>query len=92
MWGVIFGNLKSEITFSLLSLDLLPHSHLLQPISPSSGHQTGRHRSRSVLTDVLSISGVVSPAVAPPGSRHRAAELLQYHRKTGNFGGVSGKS
>ena len=92
MWGVIFGNLKSVHFLSPPSPNLLPHSSFLQLIYPSSGHQTGRYWSRSVRTDLLSISGAVPPAVTPPGSRHGAAELLRYRRITGDFVGVSGES
>ena len=93
MWGSYFWKPKNQFHFlSPPSPDLLPQSIFLQPISPSSGHQTRCHRYRSVRTDLLSISGAVSPAVAPPRSRYGVAELLRYRRKTGNFDGVSGES
>ncbi|KAL6129210.1 hypothetical protein ACLB2K_072563 [Fragaria x ananassa] len=90
MWRSYFWKPKNQFLFlSPPSPDLFPLSHLLRPIFLSSGHQTGRHRSCSVHTDLLSISRVVSLAVALPGSRHVAEELLQYRWKTGDFSGVS---
>ena len=87
--GELFGN--PNIRF-LLPLSSSPALSLLQLISLSSGHQIGRRQFRWVGTSLLSTAGAALLAVAPPGSRHGAAELLLCRWKTDDFGGVSGES